>query len=138
MGFGKTATTIGLIDTTLSSPVPEVPSMDLGSFIPAKGTLIIVPSGLLDQWLTEISKFVWEGKPLRERMKRGWSHPDCPLKILAVSTVHQLKAASASDIADADVVICSYRLLYSPVYQKQLSALSDDNGFSGLMQKTGQ
>lgn len=112
--------------------------MDLGSFIPAKGTLIIVPSGLLDQWLTEISKFVWKGRSLRESMKRGWSHPDCPFKIFVVSTVCQLKGASVRDIAEADVVICSYRLLYSPVYQKQLSVLSDDNGFYGLMLKTGQ
>jgi len=44
IGFGKTATTIGLIDATRDQPLAAVPALDSGSFIPAKSTLVIVPS----------------------------------------------------------------------------------------------
>merc|ERR1719204_1748775 len=78
IGYGKTATTIGLIDCTLHPRrFPELPPCDAGKFIPASGTLIIVPSNLFDQWLTEIAKFVYDGKPFRGNMKDGWSPKQC-------------------------------------------------------------
>lgn len=112
IGYGKTATTIGLIDSTAQLPAPRVPRTELGSFIPAKGTLIIVPSNLLGQWLTELSKFVWNG----QQLKNGWSPEDCPLKIFSFSTVTPLKGVTVQELAKADIVLCSYRLLFSPVY----------------------
>ena len=42
-----------------------------GYFIPAKATLVIVPSNLLDQWAQEISKFVWDGSRL-VALNSGW------------------------------------------------------------------
>ncbi|CAK0892737.1 unnamed protein product, partial [Prorocentrum cordatum] len=116
IGFGKTATTIGLIDATSASPLPAVPAIDRGRFIPAKGTLVIVPSNLFEQWLTEISKFTWDGQNLKKRMSGGWSPAGCPLRVFAACDVRAVAAAKASALAEADVVLCSYRLLYSQVY----------------------
>mmetsp|Transcript_6976 Transcript_6976/g.15268 ORF Transcript_6976/g.15268 Transcript_6976/m.15268 type:complete len:1272 (+) Transcript_6976:48-3863(+) len=98
IGYGKTATMIGLISSTLDAELPPIPEIDKGSFIPAKGTLIIVPSNLLKQWLSEFAKFA------------------CPLKIFAMTNVTPLNSATAGAVASADVVLCSYRLLFSEVY----------------------
>ena len=143
IGYGKTATTIALIDRTLREPLPPVPPLDRGHFIPAKGTLIIVPSNLFEQWLNEISKFVWDGRPLRQHMTTGWSGKDCPIKIFAMHNVSPLGKAKASEVADADVVICSYRLLYSQIYLKRRQEICNHNTLgtlrtrvSGLMHGT--
>jgi len=132
IGYGKTATTIALIDRGLGKPPPAVPEVDRGRFIQAKGTLIILPSNLFEQWITEIAKFVWDGKPLRRQMKGGWSPRGCPMKILAMSNVSPLAKAKASDLAEADVVICSYRLLYSNIYIDRCKELCE--GSSKLSQ----
>ncbi|CAE7233347.1 mus-41 [Symbiodinium sp. CCMP2456] len=140
IGYGKTATSIALIDRQLRAPVPPIPPADEGCFLPAQGTLIIVPSNLFEQWINEISKFVWDGRPLRragsglayqsdaggarQQMKSGWSPPACPLKIFAMSNVAPLSRCKASDVSSADVVICSYRLLYSQIYLKRREELS--------------
>ncbi|CAE7384450.1 DNA repair protein rad5 [Symbiodinium microadriaticum] len=123
IGYGKTATSIALIDRQLRAPVPPVPSVDEGCFLPAQGTLIIVPSNLFEQWINEISKFVWDGRPLRQQMKSGWSPRECPLKIFAMSNVSPLSRCKASEVSSADVVICSYRLLYSQIYLKRREEL---------------
>jgi len=124
IGYGKTATTIGLISSTYDAELPPIPEIDKGSFIPAKGTLIIVPSNLFDQWLSELAKFAWHGHALRGKMNGGWSPKSCPLKIFAMSTVRPLSSAVADAVASADVVLCSYRLLYSQVYCKRRAELA--------------
>jgi len=144
IGYGKTATTIALIDRQLKEPLPPIPQVDRGNFLPAKGTLIVVPSNLFDQWLNEISKFLWDGRPLRQHMQGGWSRENCPLKIFAMSNVSPLGRAKASDVADADVVICSYRLLYSQIYLKRRQEITNNSSrlshlrgkVNGLMQGT--
>eukprot|EP00930_Biecheleria_cincta_P032620 TRINITY_DN22621_c0_g1_i1.p1 TRINITY_DN22621_c0_g1~~TRINITY_DN22621_c0_g1_i1.p1 ORF type:complete len:1349 (+),score=265.47 TRINITY_DN22621_c0_g1_i1:55-4101(+) len=123
IGYGKTATTIALIDRGLGRPLPEIPYVDQGRFIPAKGTLVIVPSNLFEQWLNEIGKFIWN-KPLRQSMRAGWSPKSFPMKILAMSNVSPLSKAKAHEVAEADVVICSYRLLYSQIYCQRRDELS--------------
>jgi len=137
IGYGKTATTIGLIDFTLGEQEPEIPSVDFGSFIPARGTLIVVPSNLFEQWLNEIGKFVYGDKPLRKRLFKGWSPDDCPMKILAMSDVRHLTTALASDVSQADVVLCTYRLLYSPVYgQRRKEVGKPDSSLKNIMLNT--
>ncbi|CAE7765005.1 mus-41 [Symbiodinium sp. CCMP2592] len=132
IGYGKTATSIALIDRQLRAPVPPVPSVDEGRFLPAQGTLIIVPSNLFEQWINEISKFVWDGRPLRQQMRSGWSPRECPLKIFAMSNVAPLSRCKACDISSADVVICSYRLLYSQIYLKRREELSGNSSLWNL------
>lgn len=126
IGYGKTATTIGLIDSTLGEDEPEVPALDQGKFIPSKATLIIAPSNLFDQWLSEFGKFCCGGTDLKTCLRTGgWtSSESCPLKILAIPNVTNLTKTTAVDIANADVVLCTYRLLYSAVYEKRRKDIS--------------
>jgi len=133
IGYGKTATTIGLIDAGLRRPLPAVPEVDRGSFIPAHGTLVIVPSNLWEQWLTEIAKFVWPGGRLKGcDLKKGWSPAGCPLKVFAMSTVSPLKGVKARELAEADIVLCSYRLLFSEVYNLRRTNIATGDGPSLL------
>lgn len=125
IGYGKTATTIGLIDTTLDRETPPIPQVDAGSFIPAKGTLVVVPANLLDQWLNEFGKFLWESKSLKAKQTKGWSPPGCPLRIFAMSNVKPLTNVTAADLAQADVVLCSYRLLFSSIYLTRRKELAE-------------
>ena len=39
-----------------------------------------------------------------------------PLKVLAMTDVRALKDVTAKELSEADIVICTYRLLYSPIY----------------------
>jgi len=133
IGYGKTATTIALIDSARHFALPPIPEADSTSFIPAKGTLIIVPSNLLDQWLNEMSKFVWDGRPMKKAMHRGWSPKGCPLKILCMSNVSPLTSCTAQELSEADVVICSYRLLFSAVYQERRNQLAKDTNPMAMM-----
>lgn len=128
IGYGKTATTIGLIDSTLGSPIPNIPEPDKGNFMRANGTLIIVPSNLWDQWLNEISKFVYNEKPLRNHLSKGWSPDACPMKIFALRDVRHLTKVTPQKLAEADVVLCSYRLLYSAIYTTQLHKWQQHTG----------
>jgi len=135
IGYGKTATTIALIDSSLGRDPPPVPEVDENRFIPAKGTLIIVPSNLFEQWITEISKFVWDGRALRAKMKGGWSPQSCPMKIFAMSNVTPLKNVKAEEIAEADIVICSYRLLFSKIYVQRREELGGGRNLAALAEK---
>ena len=122
--------------------------------------MIIVPSNLFEQWINEISKFVWDGRPLRRLRKRpGSGHVDqsdaggaqatnekwlvstrvpaqdlCYVERLPTVSLQGSAEASvsrkgrlnliaqASEVSSADVVICSYRLLYSQIYLKRREA----------------
>eukprot|EP00435_Cladocopium_sp_Y103_P055250 s530_g18.t1 len=73
IGYGKTACTIGLIDKTKALPMPRVP-MPYRGFVPSRATLVLAPSNLHGQWLSEIKKFTRD-----------------TLKVLSVPTCAQLK-----------------------------------------------
>jgi len=53
IGYGKTASTIGLIDATLRGMDAPIASWYQDCFIPTNATLILVPGSLLEQWLGE-------------------------------------------------------------------------------------
>ncbi|CAE7266617.1 mus-41 [Symbiodinium natans] len=117
-GYGKTATTIGLIDAGTRDCQLHLPAESEPYFFKSSATLVLAPSNLLNQWLDEIQKFT------------GGSGVDassgCNLKVLAIGTAAQLKTLTVDKISCADVVVCSYRLLYSPVYRRRLQELSGD------------
>lgn len=122
VGYGKTATTIGLIDSRLKSHVQaKTPPSDEPYFFTSNATLILVPSNLLDQWLGECKKFVAPASDYGNTSKTACG----PLRILAIKTATQLKSLTVGRICEeTDVVLCSYRLFYSPVYRRRLLELS--------------
>jgi len=105
IGYGKTACTIGLVDCTAEEPLPQVPRPFLG-FIPTKATLVLAPTNLHTQWLSEIKKFT--GKTL---------------KVLSVPTCAQLKRLPAHEIMEADIVVATYRIFYSAPYLHRLEEI---------------
>ncbi|CAE8583771.1 unnamed protein product [Polarella glacialis] len=127
IGYGKTAATIGLIDAGLSRPDPPLPAWDKQAFLPTKATLILVPGNLLEQWLGEISKFTGDGAPLKGQMDKGWVSKesyDGAFKVFACTSVTPLKTVSVQALAEADVVLCTYRLLFSQIYRDRLRQLA--------------
>ncbi|CAD7956650.1 unnamed protein product [Amoebophrya sp. A120] len=84
-----------------------------GLFPAPKTTLILVPSHLIDQWSTEIEKFL----------------PNNKLKILVCKNISPLKIRTVYDLQQYDVILVTYRVLYSSVHQsrfEELSGLGDD------------
>jgi len=106
IGYGKTACTIGLIDSTSSFPLPQVPAPFAG-FIPTRATLVLAPTNLHTQWLAEITKFT-----------------QTSLKVLSVPTCAQLKRLTPRDFMEADVVVATYRLFYSTPYLRRMEELA--------------
>mmetsp|Transcript_87401 Transcript_87401/g.280337 ORF Transcript_87401/g.280337 Transcript_87401/m.280337 type:complete len:1001 (-) Transcript_87401:1164-4166(-) len=122
IGYGKTATTIGLIDSRHSSSIQaQVPAAQAPYFFRSNATLVLVPSNLLEQWFGEFQKFL-SGSAAGGA---GGNADSCPLRIVAIKSATQLKAMTVRRLcAEADVVLVSYRLLFSPVYRRRLLELS--------------
>ncbi|CAJ1428516.1 unnamed protein product [Effrenium voratum] len=122
IGYGKTACTIGLVDKTKELTMPRVP-MPYRGFVPSRATLVLAPSNLHNQWLQEIKKFTG-------------NH----LTVLSVPTCAQLKRLSMKDLAEADVVVATYRLFYSQPYLTRLEELAREIllGFTFPKQSGGQ
>merc|ERR1712226_1236331 len=60
----------------------------------------------------------------------------CPLKVLAISTVSPLKLLTAGEMSEADVVLCSYRLLFSRIYQDRREDIAGGSSLTKLMHAT--
>ena len=113
VGYGKTATTIGLVQSTLSEGAPEPVG---GSYarIPSRATLVLCPVNLQAQWVREVQKFVAGG-----------------LKVVSLQTYAQVKSVSVQDLANADLVIATYKLFHSAPYLARLRALALELGEPG-------
>jgi hypothetical protein len=106
VGYGKTATTLALIDTTVEQADQHI-SAKSGPGYTSRATLIIVPSTLISQWRSQIVKFL--GKDY---------------KVLTIDSIHQLNSFRVTDIVDAHVVLLSWRVLNSNVYHRNLCAFA--------------
>ncbi|CAE7582128.1 RAD5 [Symbiodinium sp. CCMP2456] len=115
-GYGKTATMIGLIDASAGTRDCQLhlPAESEPYFFKSRATLVLAPSNLLKQWADEIQKFT------------AYPEGSTKLEVLLIGTAAQLKMLTVDKISRADIVICSYRLLYSPVYRRRLQELSGD------------
>eukprot|EP00931_Biecheleriopsis_adriatica_P050795 TRINITY_DN29436_c0_g1_i2.p1 TRINITY_DN29436_c0_g1~~TRINITY_DN29436_c0_g1_i2.p1 ORF type:complete len:2078 (+),score=363.83 TRINITY_DN29436_c0_g1_i2:31-6234(+) len=107
VGYGKTATTIGLVESTRDEGLFEVPPEGCGCRIPSRATLVLCPSNLLTQWVREVQKFVGDD-----------------ITVVALQTYAEVKRISARELAEADIVIANYRLFYSSPYLAQLRSFS--------------
>ena len=108
VGYGKTAITLAMIDSSRISE-KDLPSItSAGSRIPTKCTLIVVPSHLPNQWALEVKKFVGPA-----------------LKTAVVKNLAHLNNLSIHDIQTLDVLIVSETLLRtSDEYWYRLACLS--------------
>ncbi|KAG8885935.1 hypothetical protein FRB98_001541 [Tulasnella sp. 332] len=107
VGYGKTAITLGLIacqDEDWSEPSSEV----IRGLIPVKATLVLVPSHLVKQWESEVTKFT-----------------KSTFNVLAICTAVNLKKVTVEKIMDADIVIMASSVFNSPTYIDWLA------GFAG-------
>ena len=77
-------------------------------------TLILVPSHLIDQWENEIDKFL-------PSKRKSW-------KVLIIKNVCPLQTRSVRQLMEFDIILVTYRLLYSEVYQTRLCELKRDTG----------
>eukprot|EP00929_Paragymnodinium_shiwhaense_P078529 TRINITY_DN40722_c0_g1_i1.p1 TRINITY_DN40722_c0_g1~~TRINITY_DN40722_c0_g1_i1.p1 ORF type:complete len:2006 (-),score=414.21 TRINITY_DN40722_c0_g1_i1:47-5998(-) len=102
IGYGKTATTIGLVASTLQEPPPVQAADDLPR-IPSRATLVLCPVNLHAQWLREVEKFVKDG-----------------LKVVSLQTYTQLKNVTMKELVEADMVLATYRLWCSAPYLARL------------------
>eukprot|EP00927_Polykrikos_kofoidii_P076842 TRINITY_DN73869_c0_g1_i1.p1 TRINITY_DN73869_c0_g1~~TRINITY_DN73869_c0_g1_i1.p1 ORF type:complete len:1614 (+),score=250.98 TRINITY_DN73869_c0_g1_i1:97-4938(+) len=101
VGYGKTATTIALIQSI--KKMPEKP-----------GTLILAPGHLLRQWEGEIKKFIEIGK----------HRPT----VLVCDNVTPLKSETKTSLLSYDIVLVTYRLFYSQIYQTRVKLDSVSGG----------
>ncbi|KAJ7504292.1 hypothetical protein B0H11DRAFT_2273456 [Mycena galericulata] len=108
VGYGKTATTLGLIDCTSKSVKEEFENMGrVDGKIALKGTLIVVPPHLVRQWESETKKFT-----------KGH------FNVIALSTVTSLNPLTIEDFQDADIIIAASGLTKSQAYADNLQGLA--------------
>ncbi|KAI9753984.1 MAG: peptide transporter ptr2 [Chaenotheca gracillima] len=96
VGYGKTATTLGLI---ASQQDRLWPSSNTPGKIPLKATLIVVPSQLTKQWNSEIFRFF--GKHFN---------------VLVITALRQLTTMSIRDFQRADIIIVNWNLFSNDTY----------------------
>ncbi|KAK6345242.1 hypothetical protein TWF718_007168 [Orbilia javanica] len=101
VGYGKTAITMGLLASMKGSYSPP---QDSNGRIPARGTLIIVPGHLVNQWESEITKFTGN-----------------MFEVIVIRTMGKMKALSIKDIMDADIILVPVSLVRSPIYLERLA-----------------
>ena len=98
IGYGKTITTLALIDRQMpiAHESSKTPRTDR---IPLKATLIIVPQHLLTQWMDQISQFF-----------------GIKYNVVAICTMHKSYYPTIGELKDADIVLLPLSLFASPIY----------------------
>ncbi|KFY20881.1 hypothetical protein V491_03351 [Pseudogymnoascus sp. VKM F-3775] len=92
VGYGKTVTTLGLIDMQRTSD-EKSSKEDVHGLIPIKATLILVPSQLPDQWFSEIRKFL-----------------PGSYKVTVLKSLASVDKYSVEDFQEADIIIASWTI----------------------------
>lgn len=94
VGYGKTITTLALIDTQRQQDLAESAKPVKGR-IAVKATLILVPNQLPEQWFREAKKF----------LKHGSKYV-----VLKITTLAELQKLTIEDIQNADIIIASWAM----------------------------
>lgn len=112
VGYGKTAITLGLIDSSdeVNGEPPEPPKDYRSGYIRTKATLVVVPKHLMGQWPEEVKKFLGTSK-----------------KVFVVKDMSSLNKLSIDDVQRADIVIVSFAVLSNETYFSRLARLSGVN-----------
>lgn len=106
VGYGKTATTLALIDATMNR-ASDLSSKKTGEGIAIKATLIIVPATLMAQWESQIAKFLGEDYP-----------------VLKIRNLHDLSSKTVAMMKNSCIILLNWRVLGSPVYLRYLGAFA--------------
>jgi SNF2-related domain len=112
VGYGKTAITLGLIDSaeSVNGKAPEPPVEYRSQFIYTNATLVIVPKHLMGQWPNEVEKFLGKSK-----------------KICVIKDLSSMNNLRIEDIQRADIVIVSFAVLNNETYFSRLARFSGVN-----------
>lgn len=102
VGYGKTAVTLGLIAS--DSENEEWRPDNSNSLISIKATLIVVPAHLIEQWSSEIGKFL------------GNSY-----KVISIKTQANLTRSTIKDFQSADIILVAWSLFQNETYLTKLA-----------------
>ncbi|KFY42226.1 hypothetical protein V495_04619 [Pseudogymnoascus sp. VKM F-4514 (FW-929)] len=103
VGYGKTVTTLGLIDMQRDSD-EKTSKEDVYGLIPIKATLILVPSQLPDQWYSEVRKFL-----------------PGSYKVTVLKSLASVDKYSLEDFQQADIIIASWTICEGDNYLFKLA-----------------
>ncbi|KAK6813412.1 hypothetical protein RU639_011270 [Aspergillus parasiticus] len=115
VGYGKTAITLGLIDTQYSQQTEPEP---IDGFIPTNATLIVVPKIMIKQWQSEITKFLND-----------------TYRVLVIDGLAALGRKTVRDIQQADIVLASWAVFSS---QNHYANLQQFTGMPRVPPKAGR
>ncbi|KAJ7696566.1 hypothetical protein B0H17DRAFT_1053716 [Mycena rosella] len=108
VGYGKTATTLGLIDCMRKNVEKDFERIGrVDGKIALKATLVVVPPHLIRQWESETKKFTKDH-----------------FNIITIATVASLNPLTIEDFQDADIIIVASGLSKSQAYADNLQLLS--------------
>ncbi|KAL6234151.1 hypothetical protein BDW75DRAFT_213122 [Aspergillus navahoensis] len=104
VGYGKTAIILGLIDTSFAKPdINQSVSLNNTGLVPSRATLIVVPRIMVQQWRSEITKFLGD-----------------KYDVLAFSSAAALRKTSISDIRNSDIILVSWSLFDTAAYYQHM------------------
>ncbi|KAF8513437.1 hypothetical protein BU17DRAFT_95428 [Hysterangium stoloniferum] len=107
VGYGKTAITLGLIDSAPHKKADVPPKEVAFGRISVRGTLVIVPPHLTRQWESEVKKFCGNA-----------------FDVVVISTAANMNSLSIEVVCAADIVIVASNLFKSSVYLANLEAFA--------------
>ena len=107
VGYGKTVTALGLIDSQMGAAMEHIEQEPCVGRIPTKATLVIVPATLVNQWKGQAEKFL------------GFRY-----KVLTLMTVAHLNKYSVREIQEAGIIIASWSLFASDTYTERVAYLA--------------
>jgi SNF2-related domain len=112
VGYGKTAITLGLIDSAeaVNGPPAQPPKDYRSRYIYTNATLVVVPKHLMGQWPCEVEKFLGKSK-----------------KVCVIKDLSSLNNLTINDIQRADIVIVSFAVLNNETYFSRLARLAGIN-----------
>ena len=114
VGYGKTAVVIALFDSDASDSygarrLSQTTSTTADGKIKIKATLVLTPADLLQQWHSEIQKFLH-----KEALDR--------YVVLRIDSEKSLKKLSVEDICDADLILSTWEV-FGDWYLEELAYL---------------